>query len=146
MFAEMPPAISLIKPKPALIPAEKIDRYGVLDQKVRQFAPTRAEYEALRKEFQVSLAEHPAGEPYIAHGAHYEVQFTARRNERTITEPVRLFNRLRKLLGLDLLLQRLRIPLALVDQHIAPEMQSAFLKEERTGARDMAAVATEEAA
>lgn len=120
---------------------EEIDRYGDLHLKIQLFAPVLEEHELLKKKILASLASQPADLPAVAEGARYSLRLTARRLERVIVNRKLLFNRLRKLIGLDAFLDAITIPLGeLVDKNFPVALQAAFLVSERTGPRTMTVV------
>ena len=119
-------------------PAEDIDRYSDLDQKVLLFAPILEEHDLLKKKIEAGVANRPGDLPSVLDGHRYQLQLTARRNERTITNKKAVFNRLKKLLGIDGFLALITIPLGeAVDKNIPKSEHRAFVVEERTGSRSI---------
>jgi hypothetical protein len=143
----MPSPLSEVPKKNTPHLADKIDRYGDLDLQVQLFAPIKEEHELLKKEIEASLADKPGDLPAVVDGRRYQIQLTARRNERTIVNKRKLFNRLKALIGLDGFLALITIPLGEgVDKNVPKSERSAFLVEERTGARTLSVVPQKPAA
>jgi hypothetical protein len=122
--------------------SEDIDRYGDLDLQLALFAPVREEHELLKAKLEAGLAGRPGDLPSVLDGRRYQLQLTARRNERTITDKKSVFNLLKKRIGIDGFLALISIPLGEgVDRNTVKSEQAKFLKEERSGSRSIKVVA-----
>ena len=118
-----------------------LDRFGALDLWIQQNKPKLDEHAKLKKLIRERLdGAAPADQPYRAEGLEYYVDLGQKENQREITDPVKCFNALKKALGLDALVRALKYTLKLIDAHVSPEEQKKFVKQERTGARDVTAV------
>ena len=128
----------VIVPPPSDPSPADIDRYGDLHLKVELFAPTLEEHELLRKKIESQCERKAADRPAVIEGLRYQIQLTARRNERTITNKRRVFALLKKTLGLDGVLALITIPLAEgVDKNIPKSLHSTILVQEQSGSRTM---------
>lgn len=126
---------------------EDIDRFGDLDLKVQLFAPTAEEHELLKKKIEAAVATKPGDLPAQVQGHRYELQLSARRNKRTITNVTKVFSLLRKRLGLAGLLSLITIPFGeAVDKHMTDAEKAGLIVEERTGSRSVKVVAKRPAA
>lgn len=122
------------------VPSERtaiIDKFGELDRKVREFKPFADQHEKLKKQIQAWYDGEPADSSHVAEGASYSVQISARGNERTITNILKVY----RLLGLQIFLDHCSIPLKHIDKLIDPGKHALFLTEAQTGTRRLIAVA-----
>jgi hypothetical protein len=121
--------------------AEIIDRFGELHRLIDQHAPIVEEEKRLHQEIESWYANLPPETPTVAHGKLYAIQIGPRQNERTITNPLKAFELLRKQLGLEAVLALITIPLgAAVDKFIPKSKHKLFITEERSGYRRFVAV------
>jgi hypothetical protein len=118
-----------------------IDEYGELSRKVLEFKPTLQKHEALKKTIAGWYESLPGEETATAQGKLYSIQVGMRENRRTITNPKRAFNLLKKALGLEKTIETVTIPLKALDAHCSVLEQRSILKQERTGPREIIAVA-----
>src|SRR5579863_2079691 len=81
--------------------SEDIDRYGDLDLKVQLFAPTAEEHELLKKKIEAAVACRPGDLPSQVEGHRYQLQLSARRNERKIIDVKKVFTLLKRRIGVD---------------------------------------------
>lgn len=118
----------------------KVDRYGELDRLAKLHVPDKDEQELLKEEIQSWHKDAPGDMPAFECGDAYRVNMTARRNERTITDPRKAYNYLKKELGIDGLIAVLTIALSVVDKNVPKSAQHAFITEERSGYRTFSVV------
>jgi len=82
-----------------------------------------------------------ADQTTVAEGGLYSLQIGKRENRRTIANPKRAFGLLKKVLGLEALYEAITIPLKLIDRHVSIADQRRIILQERTGPREITAVA-----
>jgi hypothetical protein len=120
----------------------KIDEYGEIKRRLQLAEPDEQRAKALKDEIEGWHKDGPGDVPITERGAAYEVQLSPRRNERTIVDKRKAFDRLKKALGMDGLIAILDIPLtAGVDKVVPKSEQKAFIAEERSGYRTLTVVA-----
>jgi len=121
--------------------SDDIDLYGDLDLRVQLFAPVLEEHELLKKKIEAAVSTRPGDVPSQVEGRRYQLQLSARRNERKITSIKKVFNLLKKRIGVDGFLAGITIPLGeLIDKHTTKDEQKTLLVESRTGARTIKVV------
>lgn len=98
-------------------------------------------HKALKYEIAGWFSDLPADQTFVAEGKLYTIQIGKKENRRTITNPARAFNLLKKTVGLVALLRSITIPLKAIDDHVPIEIHPSILTQERTGPRDIVAVA-----
>jgi hypothetical protein len=125
-------------PKP-LNREDVIDRYGELETRISQFAPTVAEHKLLKAQIEGWFTSCPADQPQIAKGKRYTIQLTAREWTRTIANPQTAFAELRKAAGsLEKAIAAITIPLGkAIDKWIPEAKHKLFLKREQNGPRTL---------
>jgi hypothetical protein len=136
-------------PEPAIdISARKdqIDRYGELQRMIAIFAPIEAEARLLKIEIEGWHAKDKPGAAFTERGHLYAINISACRNERTVVDKRKAFNRLKEALGLDGVIGVVQINLATIDRYIPASEQKAFIAEERSGYRTFEVVALHPAA
>ena len=126
----------------AAVRQTKIDRYGELDRLAQLRAPEEAERKALKEEIERWHEGEPADLPVSEAGLQYVILMTARRKERTVTDKKKVFNLLKKRLGLDGLIAALEIGLGFVDKHVTASEQKGLIVTELSGYRTFNVVAT----
>jgi hypothetical protein len=120
---------------------ELADHLGELHRQVSLFQPTANEYEAAKKRL-VEMAEGNSAEKSVeVAGRDYVVQLGARKNERTITHPIKAFTLLTKRLGKAGAIAAVTIPLGAIDKVATSTEQSAFIVKEQVGSRSVDVVA-----
>lgn len=121
---------------------QKLDRLGsLLYRELSSDAePWRAELKALKTEIQAHYAGHPADVPIRAAGDRYFIDLTVRENRRSITDPQKAFDALKKAMTMAKLVEALKIPFSLLDRWVTADRQAAWVKQERSGSRDISAV------
>ena len=134
--AELAAALSVVIPLPELI-----DEYGELCRRDQERKPEEARKAWLKEQIEQYYAKLPAATPTVAQGHLYSLQISARQVKRTITDPMKLWNLLRKQLGAEALVALAKILLETVDKFIPESKHSLFLVSERTGPRTFVAVA-----
>lgn len=122
-----------------------LDTYGEVTRRLALVAPDEALEKALKEKIQSWYKDAPGELPQTERGFIYEIQMSARRNERTITDKRKVYQLLKKSLGLDGLIAVLEIGLSVIDKHIPKSAQHAFIAEERSGYRTMTVVALDPA-
>jgi hypothetical protein len=128
------------KPLTAAEKAAKIDRYGELDRQLELMAPIEEEHAALKAEFQSWHEHDQADKPVIEAGQIYQVQMSPRTNKRTILNKKKVFEMMRRALGIDALIGIVDIPLSEIDKTIPESMQKGLLHKERSGYRTVKVV------
>jgi len=125
--------------KPPLPPLEvrqaKADRYGELDRRRKLADFDEAEREGLKKEMESWYKDSSGNLPERERGNAWEIQMSARRKERTPKNKWKLFNRLRKTLGIRGLIGLITIPLGEVDKVIPESERADYFHEEFSGWR-----------
>jgi len=124
---------------------KKLDRLGylILKKKASDAEPWRQELKDLSEEIQKHYERNPADVPIRARGEMYFIDLTQREYKRTITDPQKAFDALKRAMGLTALVKAIKFTFKLLDQHIPAEKQAAFVLQERTGSRDIDAVLIE---
>jgi hypothetical protein len=131
---------------PALTPKD-IDRCAFLIEKERAGKPERDELADLKAKFQLECASKPSDKPVRlmgtpgkgAGGSTYFLDLSAREMKREITDKSKAFAALKRILGLDELIERLTITFKLLESVVPEEKRSGYIKSERTGSRDISA-------
>lgn len=113
-----------------------IDEFGELSRKAALFKPTADRLEALKEEIRSWYADQPGDFTTQVSGQLYDVQVGPRRNERKVSNMAKLF----RLVGRAAFLARCSFPLKSIDELFAGK-PTPFLVEDRTGNRDIKAVA-----
>jgi predicted RNase H-like nuclease (RuvC/YqgF family) len=138
-----PPTPLQLVPKDAQIQAE-IDEYGELQREIDLMAPKLQRHKILKEKLQKRMndAGAEAERPTWLDGLCYQVQMTARRRERTLTNKKKAFQLLKKRLGQDGLLAVIEIPFgSAIDPHTTATEQKLFVTEELSGYRTLSVVA-----
>ena len=137
----MPSPVQTIRPDPAR--KAKLDEFGDLNLKIQHMAPDVARHAVLKDEI-VGWSKDEDGEhPCVFSGERWTIQFTPRENRRTIFDPRKAFNALKKIVGLEALMALVDVPLgAGVDKFIPEEQHKLFLVKARTGPRTMTVITT----
>jgi hypothetical protein len=73
-----------------------VDEFAELDRQVQQFAPKAARHEELKKVIKGWYEQHPADQTAVAAGNVYDVQVSAKSNERTWTSILKLYRALKR--------------------------------------------------
>jgi hypothetical protein len=118
-----------------------IDEFGELDRRINEFRPVVARHKALKDEIAGWYSALAGDQTAVAEGKLYTIQIGRGENRRTITNVVRAFNLLKKAVGLETVLGLITIPLKVIDAHVSILDQRSIIKQERTGPRDIVAVA-----
>lgn len=117
---------------------EKLDELGELHRQLQLIEPR---FNNLKEEVLACYEKDPPAESIHAQGHFYRMDLSARGNKRTILDNLKVFNRLRKLIGLKELVRLITIPLeAAIDKHLPETEHDHFVKKERTGPRRMTLV------
>jgi len=124
----------------------KIDRYGELDRLAQLRAPDELERKALKEEIEAWHQDAPGDSAISEAGKAYVVLMTACRKERTVTDKRKVFNLLKKRLGIDGLITALDIGLGFIDKHCTATEREDFVVTELSGYRTFTVVATSPAA
>jgi hypothetical protein len=133
-------------PEPISLPhaptlADLADEFGEVDRQIHLMKPVVARHKQLRERI-LGFHSHLAGDQVAeVQGRLYVIRIGAAERQRTVTNPKRAFNVLKKIMGLDALYEALTIPLKLVDRYVPIAEHRHFLKQERTGPRDVTSVA-----
>lgn len=118
----------------------KMDDLGEVRRRLALAEPDIELEKLLSKEIQSWFQDSAGDRPESARGNLYEIQLTARRNERTVLDKKKAFNCLKKALGLDGLIAVLDIPLGVLDKNLPESVRSAFIHQEHSGYRTLTAV------
>jgi hypothetical protein len=119
-----------------------VDEFGELDRRVAEFKPQLKRYEALKAQIRTWAEKIPAADSVEYAGTRYTAQLGPREMKRTVIDKLKAFTILKKVLGLKGALAVVTIPLEkAVDAHIPEAQHKLIVKEERTGSRDITAVA-----
>lgn len=121
----------------------KLDRCGFLLDEYRRNKPWLDELEKLKKEIRAKCADLAAELPVRLEGAAYYIDLGMKENEKRLTDKGKAFVALRKAMGIDKLIEALTITFKLLDQWVPELVQKKFMVQERTGSRDISAVAKE---
>lgn len=128
-------------PVQSLTDAQLADEYA--EVRLRMMAwkpnvnPNAQRFGELATELVARQAGKPAAEQIIVEGERYIVPISPRENKRTVTKPVALYRRLKKL-GEKKFLALYKITLGAIDKAIPDAKERArYVKEERTGPREI---------
>src|SRR5436305_493416 len=93
-----------LKQPPQPTRQQLIDEFGELDRRIDLFAPTVKRHKALQETIRSWYVDHPADQPAIALGDVYEVQVSARTEERyfDLKTKIKIFGKLGKAKALEL--------------------------------------------
>lgn len=135
-------------PTPALSPAaalafkKTLDRCGELLEKKRasDAEPWREELDGLTALIAEHYKDEPAEHPIRGIGLTYYIDLTKRENRRKVVNKQRAFEKLKKAMGIGILIEALSYPFALLDKHVSMVDQATFVTQKRTGSRDISAV------
>lgn len=123
--------------------AAVINEFGDLDLEIQHMAPKAARHKLLKDEI-VSWSKDEDGEkPCVFPADRWTVQFMPRENRRTIFDPRKAFNALKKIIGMDATMALVDVPLgAGIDKFIPEEQHKLFLTRAHTGPRSMTVIPT----
>src|SRR5580700_1874331 len=107
------------------------DYYGERDRRVRLFQPTLDEYAAARKRLIALTEDEPPEKGVAVEGCDYAVNFGARKQERTITDPRKAFAALVRALGRDGAIASIAIPLGALDKVTTEEHRKGYVIQEQ---------------
>jgi hypothetical protein len=119
----------------------KLDEFGEIKRRLALSEPDEQRLETLKAEIESWFEDSPPELPIVVRGDRWEVQLSPRRNERTIVDQRKLFNILRKTLGLDGVIATFNLPLGAIDKHVPKSAQAGLVTEERSGYRTLKPVA-----
>jgi hypothetical protein len=143
----MPTKVCEIRTTKDLTPAEiamrqsKVDRFGELDRQIELMQPAVDEHAVLEAEIKSWHKDSHADKPVVETGLLYQVQMGPRTNKRTLVDKKKIFEILRRMLGLDGLIAILDFPLGAIDKTIPQSLQKGLIHEERSGYRSLKVVA-----
>ena len=124
-----------------------IDDYGEACRRKALAQPDLDLAKDLKEKIELLAADRAADLPFTIAGHRYQLQFSARRRERTLTDKRKAFNALKKALGMDGLIAVIDIPFgAAIDKHIPESLRKTFVTEEKSGYRTVDVVALAPAA
>lgn len=110
--------------------AGKIDQLGKLAEEIEPFKPKLKEYDDLRKKIVAAFADRPADEVIVESGKVFEVEISAREEERVVN-----LAKLSRKLGPKKFFSVVTVPMKLLDQYVSAEDQKDMVTKERTGSR-----------
>ena len=116
------------------------DAFGRHQELVAGFKPTATAFKALQDELVSRYEAHPGDATAGVSGRIWQVNLGLKENKRTITDPRKLFNLLKKLLGLDKVFELCCFRLSDVDSHVPLSEHPLFVSQARTGRRPVEAV------
>ena len=120
-----------------------IDEFGELDRQVKQFAPTAKRHEAIAKEIRSWYVNHPAEQGALAEGTLYEVQVSARGEERQFSLKAKL--QILKELGRAKAMALFTITLKAAEEALGAARVAQLVQLERTASRKLVVVARQAA-
>ena len=120
------------------VDADLIDQYGELDRQVQQFKPIADKHAKLKAVIKSWYDDQPGEASAIAAGRLYEVQVSARENERTWSSMAKVY---RAVGGCTAFLKICSVAIKAVEEAIGKSKAEALLVEERTGSRRLKVVA-----
>lgn len=120
--------------------AKIVDEYGEVTRRLALCAPDEQMEKLLRDKINGWFENDPREGPLTANGRKWQVQLSAKRNQRTFSDKKKAFNLLRKRLGFDGLIAVLDIPLGVLDKNASDSERACFLVEERSGSRTLSVV------
>ena len=110
--------------------SQVVDDFGRLAVKLEPIRKDLKRYDDLRKEIVGWYAEEPGDEAFVAEGRSYEVEISERSEERVVD-----IAKLQKKLGSKLFMSIVKVPMGLLDLHVAPEAQKGIVSKEQSGPR-----------
>lgn len=119
--------------------AAKIDEYGELKRQEQIYDPIAKRLAQLREEFNTLTAGEPEDQPVTLQGNLYILQLTPKQNQREIVSMAKLFTAI----GRTPFLRLCRFPISAIDDLKVP---AGLVKTERTGSRQITAVARQKVA
>jgi hypothetical protein len=125
--------------------AADVDEMGELERKISLLDPLVSRHKVLTERADEAAKVWPADSPVIIRGGLYELQLGPRRNERTVVEKLKVYNFLRRALGIDGLVAAVDIPLAVIDKNIPESARAGLIVTERSGYRARKLVALQAA-
>ena len=137
----MPPAVQAIRPENTR--ESILNEFGDLDLQQQHAAANMARH-AVLKEVIVGWSKDESGDkPCVFTAKRWTVQFMPRENKRTIFDPRKAFNALKKIIGMDAAIALCEPALGILDKFVPEGQHKSFLTRERTGARGMKVIPTE---
>jgi hypothetical protein len=124
-----------------LVRRAKIDLYGEVKRRLALSEPDEALAKVLKEDIESWHRNEDGDAPIVERGNLYELQLSPMRKERTLLDPRKAFNFLKRSLGLDGALAAITIPLAALDKVVPKSEQALFVAEERSGYRNINVVA-----
>lgn len=118
-----------------------IDEYGEVTRRLELCEPDQERAKLLKAEIESWDTDRGATEVITHDGHAWQVQFSARRNERTVINKPKAFALLKKALGLDGVIAMLDMPLGVLDKHIPESQRTGLVHQERAGYRTCKLVA-----
>ena len=113
-----------------------VDEYGELCRQLDQHAPLYARAKTIEKQLRAHVEPMPGDAGVTLEGKLWNVQFSACKEERSVTNMQRLY----KLLGRVKFITLAKMNLADIDRETTPEQQKTFLERAFTGGRTLSNV------
>lgn len=115
------------------------DRYGYLDGRVKEFAPTAKEHRELAEQIRGLHADTPAEQPAVIAGSAYKILVGECGEERKIGEKAK--STIYRLIGRARAMSVFSLTLKAAEAEIGATKLESLVTTERTGARKLVAVA-----
>jgi len=113
-----------------------VDRYGELDVELKRFGPQIREHKALGETIRSWFDDAEAASEFVANGFRFDVQVSARPEERQVFSYKTLYRILRK----EKFLELATITLKLIERNVPENLHHRFLTKAPTGSRRLQAV------
>lgn len=113
-----------------------VDEFAELDRQVRLFKPKADRHEFLKKEIKGWFEDHPAEQTALAVGKLYDVQVSAKSNERSWTSMFKLYRALKR----EKFLEICTVALKAAEQILGEETVAKLVTTSRIGARRLTPV------
>jgi hypothetical protein len=138
----MPSPVQCISPNP--VSDAELNEFGDLNLQIEHMGPAVARHAVLKEKIVAMSKDEDGEKPCVFAADRWTVQFMPRENRRTIFDPRKAFNALKKIIGLDATMALAEVPLgAGIDKFIPEEKHKLFLTKARTGPRSMKVIPTE---
>ena len=114
------------------------DEFGELDRQIQAFKPVLDRYEKLKAQIKAEAEEYPADQDFTLVGKLYDLQISAKANERKIRSVRAVY----KALGsLKAFYEVVTVALGKLEERLGKEKVAELVEESRTGSRRIKAVA-----
>ena len=114
------------------------DEFGELDRQIQAFKPVLDRYEKLKAQIKAEAEEYPADQDFTISGKLYDLQISAKANERKIVSMRRVYKAVGSLKGF---LEICTVALKALEEKLGKDAVAGLVEEGRTGSRRIKAVA-----